>query len=74
MGHGKGPHVGARAYLKQAIRKEQLKPHGENLQNAHNVILYLQRSMSQPRVAYEGAQKDAKRVFWEMKERNFERI
>jgi len=27
-GHGKGPRDGARACLKQALQKEQLKPHG----------------------------------------------
>jgi hypothetical protein len=63
MGHGKGPNDGVGAYLKQTIRKEQLKLHSENLQNAHDVVLYLQRSMSQPHVTYEGAQKDVKRVF-----------
>jgi hypothetical protein len=39
--HGKGSHDGACACLKQAIKKEQLKPRGENLQNVHDVILYL---------------------------------
>jgi hypothetical protein len=42
--------------------------HGENLQNTHDVVLYLQRSMSQPHASYEGARKDVRRVFWEVKE------
>jgi len=37
--------------------------HGENLQNAHDVVLYLQRSMNQPHDSYEGARKDVKKVF-----------
>jgi ubiquinone biosynthesis protein Coq4 len=58
--HGKGPHDGARTYLKQAIKKEQFKPKGENLQNVHDVVLYLQRTMGQSHDAYEGAKKDVK--------------
>jgi hypothetical protein len=34
---GKGPHDGEGACF---IRKEQLKPNGENLQNVHDVALY----------------------------------
>jgi hypothetical protein len=68
MGHGKGPHDGVGACLKQAIRKKQLKSHGENLQNVHDVVLYLQRSMNQLHVAYEGVRKDVKHVFWEVNE------
>jgi hypothetical protein len=38
-------------------QKEQLKPRGENLQNAHDVVLYLQKAMGQFHVAYESAKK-----------------
>jgi hypothetical protein len=41
----------------------QLKPHGENLQNVRDVVLYLQRSMNQPHAPYEGAHNDVKWVF-----------
>jgi hypothetical protein len=39
--HGKGPHNGARACLKQALQKEQLKPNGILLQNAQDVVSIL---------------------------------
>jgi len=71
--HGKGPHDGVGACLKQAIKKEQLKAHGENLKNIHDVVFYLQRSMNQPHIAYEGVKKDARRVSWEVKERDLNR-
>jgi len=72
-GHGKGPHDGARACFKQAIKKEQLKAHGENLKNIHDVVFYLQRSMNQPHTSYEGAKKYARKVSWEVKERDLNR-
>jgi hypothetical protein len=41
-----------------------LKPRGENLQNVHDVILYLHwRLMNQPHVTYEGVEKGIKWVF-----------
>jgi hypothetical protein len=39
--HGKGEANGARALLKRKLWKEQLKPNGMNLQNAHEAISYL---------------------------------
>jgi hypothetical protein len=36
IGHGKGPHDGVGACLKQAMKKEQFKFRGENLQNVHD--------------------------------------
>jgi hypothetical protein len=55
-------------------QEEQLKPRGENLQNVHDVVLYLQKAMGQFHVAYEGAKKDVKWVFWEVKIRDVDRI
>ncbi len=51
-GHGKGLHDGARACLKQAIWKEQLKANGEILHNALDVVNFLRTNMSLPHVAY----------------------
>jgi hypothetical protein len=59
--------------FKQIIGKEQLKPHGENLQNVNDVISYLQRSMNQPHAAYEGVRKRVGQTFWKVKEGDFDR-
>jgi hypothetical protein len=40
-GHGKGPHDGVGACLKQMLRKEQLKVDGYKLQNARDVVSFL---------------------------------
>lgn len=51
-GHGKGPHDGAGAYLKQAIRKEQLRPGSIRLHNASDVVEFLRVSMNLPNPAF----------------------
>ena len=67
-GHGKGPHDGAGACVKQALRKEQLKAQdGVILQNAHDVVMFLEKTMDRQHLAYEGARRDVNRNFWEIK-------
>jgi hypothetical protein len=68
FGHGKGPHDGAGACLKQALRKEQLKPYGARLQNASDVVEFLKNSMNKEHAAYVGARREVKRNFHEIKE------
>ena len=62
-GHGKGPHDGASACLKQGLRKEQLKVNATKLHNALDVVLFLRSSMNQPHAAYPGARREVDRNF-----------
>ncbi len=66
MGHGKGPHDGARACLKWALWKEQLKANGIPFQNITQVVSFIQSSMNLEHV-YEHAQMDVKHNFIEVK-------
>jgi hypothetical protein len=52
MGHGKGPHDGAGACLKQAIQKEQVRPDSRQLHCASDITAYLQTAMNLPNAAY----------------------
>lgn len=45
-GHGKGPHDGAGACLKQSIRKEQLRRDSRKLHGAADVVNYLKTDES----------------------------
>lgn len=62
-GHGKGPHDGAGACLKQALRKEQLKPTSTKLHNASDVVQFLEVAMNLPNAAYPGAKRMVNRHF-----------
>lgn len=56
-GHGKGPHDGAGACLKQTLRKEQLKPDSIRLHNAADVVSFLKVAMNLPNGAYPRAKR-----------------
>lgn len=62
-GHGKGPHDGAGACVKRALRKEQVKEDSVRLHNASDVVNFLRRDMSLPHAAYPGARKEVIRHF-----------
>lgn len=62
-GHGKGPHDGAGACLKQNIRKEQLRPGSRWLHGAADVVDYLKTSMNRPNGAYPAARRVVDRHF-----------
>ena len=62
-GHGKGPHDGAGACLKQSIRKEQLRPDSRKLHGAADVVNYLNSSMNRPNGAYPAARRVVDRHF-----------
>jgi hypothetical protein len=62
-GHGKGPHDGAGACLKQTIRKEQLKPDSVRLHGASDVVNFLKTAMNLPNAAYPGARRVVCRHF-----------
>ena len=72
-GHGKGPHDGAGACLKRALRKEQLKPYGARLQNATDVVDFLKSSMNKEHAAYAGARREVIRHFHDIKENDVDR-
>lgn len=62
-GHGKGPHDGAGACLKQCIRREQVRPDSVRLHSASDVATYLQTAMSLPNAAYPNARREVNRHF-----------
>jgi hypothetical protein len=67
-GYGKGPHDGARACLKQSLRKEQLKPEAIKLHNAQDVVAFLKGAMNMPNAAYPKAKRVVHQHFREIGE------
>jgi hypothetical protein len=67
-GHGKGPHDGAGACLKQCLRKEQLKPDATKLHNVAVVVAYLKGAMNMGNAAYPKAKRVVHRHFREIGE------
>jgi hypothetical protein len=66
-GHGKGPHDGAGACLKQMLRREQLKTDGWKLQNAADVVTFLNSTITLPLSEFVGPyKKNVNRIFWEI--------
>jgi hypothetical protein len=51
-GHGKGPHDGAGACLKQTLWKEQLQPNSTQLRGARDVVSFLEEAMDLPNAVY----------------------
>lgn len=62
-GHGKGPHDGAGACVKQALRREQVKEDSVKLQNAADVVSFLREDMNLPHAAYPNARRHVVRHF-----------
>ena len=62
-GHGKGPHDGAGACVKQALRREQVKEDSVKLHNATNVVNFLRVDMNLPHAAYPSARQHVVRHF-----------
>jgi hypothetical protein len=46
IGHGKGPHDGAWVVIKRLLCRKQLNVHGAKLQNAKEVVMFLQKHLS----------------------------
>ena len=63
-GHGKGPHDGAGACVKQALRREQVKEDSVKLQNAADVVNFLRVDMNLPHAAYPSARQHVVRHFY----------
>ncbi len=66
-GHGKGPHDGVGACLKQCIRTEQLQANGAKLHNASDVTNFLRIAMNVSHVAYSRAKLEVVKKFIEIK-------
>lgn len=62
-GHGKGPHDGAGACVKQSLRREQVKEDSVKLQNAADVVSFLRVDMNSPHAAYPNARRQVSRHF-----------
>jgi hypothetical protein len=54
IGHGKGPHDGARAILKMFLKKSQLDVNGPKLQNAEDVVTLMCTHLSSWPKTYKG--------------------
>ncbi len=68
IGHGKGPHDGARAILKRFLKKSQLDVNGPKLQNAMDVVTLMRTHLSSwPETSYTKERKLVTRVFWHVK-------
>jgi hypothetical protein len=65
-GHGKGEVDGANALLKRELHKEQLKPHGVNIQKAHEAIIFLQLESNKYHVVHPNVQMKVNKTFWEV--------
>lgn len=63
-GHGKGPHDGAGACVKRALRSEQIKIDSIRLHNASDVVNFLRRDMNLPHAAYPSARTQVTRHFY----------
>jgi len=48
FGHGKGEVDGEGVFLKCEIRKEQIKPQAQQLQNVHDVVHFYQEHVGMP--------------------------
>ena len=67
IGHGKGCWDGVGATVKQALRREQVKPNGLHLQNSHDVVAFLQNQLNREYAGYEGARKSVHHYFYGVK-------
>lgn len=64
-GHGKGPHDGAGAVVKQVLRRVQIAR--VKLDHANDVVAYLREYFNREHAAYAAAKGQVKRVFREIK-------
>jgi len=68
IGHGKGEVDGVGVLLKQDVKKEQLKPNGMKIQNAHEATIFLKVESNKFHASYLVARKVVNKYFWEVKE------
>ena len=73
-GHGKGEVDGASAFLKRELYKEQIKPNGRQLQNASQVVQFLQEESNKFHVGRPGERQRITKFFWEIKEDAISRV
>lgn len=66
-GHGKGEVDGFGALMKIELRKDQIKPHGQKLQNVNECVQFLKSKCNKYHVAYPSTRKHVNKFFWEVK-------
>jgi hypothetical protein len=72
-GHGKGPHDGAGAVLKQYIRIAQLDVNGPKLQCAADIVGFLREKLSHlPATSYT-ERRPVSRTFWHIEQSDVDR-
>ncbi len=64
--HGKGKVDGASALLKRELHKEQLKPQGLKIQNAKEVVTFLQLESNKFHAAHPNVNRIVNKIFWEV--------
>lgn len=67
-GHGKGQWDGAGAHVKEALRREQVKPDGVRLHNSSDVVTFLRQAMNREYAGYHSARRSVHRHFYDVKE------
>lgn len=65
--HWKGEVDGSRVLLKRELKKEQIKPHGQKLQNASDFVQFLKSEFNKYHAAHAFAKKQVNKLFWEIK-------
>ena len=65
---------GAGALLKRELYKEQIKPHGRQLQNAAQVVRFLQEESNKFHARRVGERRRTTKFFWEIKEGDINRV
>ena len=63
-GHGKGEVDGAGALMTREIQTEQMKPNGEKLQNAQEIVSFLRRRVQRVHASSQGARASTNKYFW----------
>ncbi len=63
-GHGKGEVDGVGALFKRELRKEQIKPNGEKLQCAAEVVNYLRNEAKKVYAENVGSRRHTNKHFW----------
>lgn len=73
-GHGKGEVDGAGVLLKRELYKEQIKPNGRQLQNASQVVRFLQEESNKFHAGRAAERQIINKFFWEVKEGAISRV
>jgi uncharacterized protein (DUF2236 family) len=64
--HGKGKVDGVGAILERKLKKEQIKPNGMKIQNAHEVVTSLREKANKYHASHPGTKKMVHKYTWEV--------